>query len=190
MLAPSGPSLLPCGGAVPQSTGLSYPFPSVSLVGKNSKGPEQSPGPPPALPSSSLENITQCWQSVVQEQVGSLEALREEGVVAGCGSFMSLLPSQVSRFLAAAWRASDFVPRYCKLYAHLQRVGSELFGLRAAFTLALRSGFSGALLQQSFLTTAHVSATAWASLRHLPLTLLPPPISSSSWLAVPCAAPR
>jgi len=50
------------------------------------------------------------------------------------------------------------VPRYCKLYERLQRAGLELFGPRAAFTLALRSGFSGALLQQSFLTTAHVSA--------------------------------
>lgn len=67
------------------------------------------------------------------------------------------LPLQVSRFLAAAWRAPDFVPRYCKLYAHLQRAGTELFGPRVAFTLALRSGFSGALLQQSFLTAAHVS---------------------------------
>lgn len=52
------------------------------------------------------------------------------------------------------------MPRYCKLYEHLQRAGSELFGPRAAFTLALRSGFSGALLQQSFLTAAHVSTTS------------------------------
>lgn len=50
------------------------------------------------------------------------------------------------------------MPRYCKLYERLQRAGLELFGPRAAFTLALRSGFSGALLQQSFLTAAHVSA--------------------------------
>uniref|UniRef100_A0A452TS24 Cullin 9 n=1 Tax=Ursus maritimus TaxID=29073 RepID=A0A452TS24_URSMA len=92
---------------------------------------DRSPGPSAALPSSSLRNITQCWLTVVQEQV--------------------------SRFLAAAWRAPDFVPRYCKLYEHLQRAGSELFGPRAAFTLALRSGFSGALLQQSFLTAAHIS---------------------------------
>lgn len=75
-------------------------------------------------------------------------------------SFLSsLLPLsfQASRFLASAWRASDFVTRYCDLYERLQRAGSELFGPRAAFTLALRSGFSGALLQQSFLTAAHVS---------------------------------
>ncbi|XP_008064313.1 cullin-9 [Carlito syrichta] len=98
---------------------------------KNSKGRDRSLAPSPVLPPSSLRNITQCWQSVVQEQV--------------------------SRFLAATWRAPDFVPRYCKLYEHLERAGSELFGPRAAFTLALRSGFSGALLQPSFLTAAHVS---------------------------------
>ncbi|XP_071074568.1 cullin-9 isoform X3 [Dasypus novemcinctus] len=107
------------------------PEPSSRPFSKNSKGRERSPGPSPVLPSSSLRNITQCWLSVVQEQV--------------------------SRFLAAAWRAPDFVPRYCDLYEQLQRAGSELFGPRAAFTLALRSGFSGALLQQSFLTTAHMS---------------------------------
>ncbi|XP_023480732.1 cullin-9 [Equus caballus] len=107
------------------------PEPSTRPFSKNSKGRDRSPVPSPVLPSSSLRNITQCWLSVVQEQV--------------------------SRFLAAAWRAPDFVPRYCELYEHLQRAGSELFGPRAAFTLALRSGFSGALLQQSFLTAAHMS---------------------------------
>uniref|UniRef100_A0A480VBZ0 Cullin-9 n=1 Tax=Sus scrofa TaxID=9823 RepID=A0A480VBZ0_PIG len=107
------------------------PEPSTRPLSRNSKGRDRSPGPSPVLPSSSLRNITQCWLSVVQEQV--------------------------SRFLAAAWRAPDFVPRYCDLYERLQRAGSELFGPRAAFTLALRSGFSGALLQQSFLTAAHMS---------------------------------
>nr|XP_013012193.1 cullin-9 isoform X2 [Cavia porcellus] len=103
----------------------------ISTVSKNNKGHDPSPVPVPVPSSSSLRNITQCWQNVVQ--------------------------AQVSRFLAAAWRAPDFVPRYCKLYAHLQRAGTELFGPRVAFTLALRNGFSGALLQQSFLTAAHVS---------------------------------
>uniref|UniRef100_A0A8C7AZL3 Cullin 9 n=1 Tax=Neovison vison TaxID=452646 RepID=A0A8C7AZL3_NEOVI len=107
------------------------PEPSTRPISKNSKTRDRSPGPSAALPSSSLRNITQCWLSVVQ--------------------------GQVSRFLAASWRAPDFVPRYCKLYEHLQRAGSELFGPRAAFTVALRSGFSGALLQQSFLTAAHIS---------------------------------
>ncbi|GAB1301121.1 Cullin-9 [Apodemus speciosus] len=103
--------------------------PSSQPFSKNSKGHDGSPVP--ARPSTTLRNITQCWLGVVQ--------------------------GQVSRFLAAAWRASDFVPRYCNLYERLQRAGSELFGPRAAFTLALRSGFSGALLQQSFLTAAHIS---------------------------------
>ncbi|XP_053769849.1 cullin-9 isoform X2 [Desmodus rotundus] len=110
--------------------GLS-PEPSTHPFSKNRKGQDRSPGPSPVLPSSSLRSITQCWLSVVQEQV--------------------------SRFLAVAWRAPDFVPRYCALYERLQRAGSELFGPRAAFTLALHSGFSGALLQQSFLTTTHMS---------------------------------
>ncbi|XP_075411176.1 cullin-9 isoform X2 [Tenrec ecaudatus] len=111
------------------------PGPSPELCprpfSKNSKGRDRGLGPPPVLPSSSLRNITQCWLRVVQEQV--------------------------SRFLAEAWGAPDFVARYCQLYEHLQRAGSELFGPRAAFTLALRSGFSAALLQQSFLTAAHMS---------------------------------
>ncbi|XP_062953401.1 cullin-9 isoform X2 [Cynocephalus volans] len=108
------------------------PSPELSTrpFSKNSKDQDRSSAPSAVLPSSSLRNITQCWLSVVQEQV--------------------------SRFLVVAWRAPDFVPRYCELYEHLQRAGSELFGPRAAFTLALRSGFSGALLQQSFLTTAHI----------------------------------
>ncbi|XP_007934405.1 cullin-9 [Orycteropus afer afer] len=107
------------------------PEPLPQPFSKNSKGRDRSPGPSPVLLSSSLRNITQCWLSVVQEQV--------------------------SRFLAAAWRAPDFVSRYCELYERLQTAGSELFGPRAAFTLALCSGFSGALLQQSFLTAAHMS---------------------------------
>lgn len=137
------------------------PLPSVSAVSKNSKSRDRSPGPSAALPSSSLRNITQCWLTVVQEQVsaGRLQ-VGGRGAASLLHLMFLLLPSQVSRFLAAAWRAPDFVPRYCKLYERLQRAGSELFGPRAAFTLALRSGFSGALLQQSFLTAAHVSTTS------------------------------
>ncbi|KAM5263615.1 cullin-9 [Ctenodactylus gundi] len=111
------------------------PAPSPELptrpFSKNSKGHSHGPAPSAVLPSSSLRNITRCWLRVVQEQV--------------------------SRFLAASWRAPDFVPCYCRLYEHLQKAGSELFGRRAAFMLALRSGFSGALLQQSFLTATHIS---------------------------------
>ena len=73
------------------------------------------------------------------------------------------------------------MPRYCDLYERLQRAGSELFGPRAAFTLALRSGFSGALLQQSSLTAAHVSPAKCqalaAALCHLPLFLTLPILS-------------
>lgn len=151
-------------------------LPSVPTVGKNSKSQNGSPVLSPVLPSSSLRNITQCWLSVVQEQVGRSKSVRRDGT--WCPSFMSHLPLslQVSRFLAAAWRASDFVPRYCSLYERLQRAGLELFGPRAAFTVALRSGFSGALLQQSFLTATHVSPAqyqAWAATLSLSSTLLP-----------------
>ncbi|XP_066106934.1 cullin-9 isoform X1 [Saccopteryx bilineata] len=107
------------------------PEPWAHPSSRNRKGQDWSPGPSPVLPSSSLRNMAQCWLSVVQ--------------------------GQVSRFLVATWKAPDFVPRYCTLYEHLQRAGSELFGPRAAFTLALHSGFSGALLQQSFLSAAHIS---------------------------------
>ena len=104
---------------------------------------------------------------------------------------------QVSTFLAAAWRAPDFVPRYCKLYERLQRAGLELFGPRAAFTLALRSGFSGALLQQSFLTAAHVSAGPsslpgpfWSALSS-PSSPDPRNYAPSSWFALALSvAPR
>uniref|UniRef100_A0A4X2KET4 Cullin 9 n=1 Tax=Vombatus ursinus TaxID=29139 RepID=A0A4X2KET4_VOMUR len=99
--------------------------------GKNSKSRELNSGAGLGPPGGSLRGITQCWRGVVQEQV--------------------------SRFLTAAWQAPDLVPSYCNIYERLQSAGAELFGPRAAFTLALRQGFSGALLQLSFLTAAHVS---------------------------------
>lgn len=101
--------------------------------------------------------------------------------------FMSCLTLslQVSRFLAAAWRASDFVPRYCNLYERLQRAGAELFGQRAAFTLALRSGFSGALLQQSFLTAAHVSPAKFQARAVTLCHLLPFPFTSLHFPSLP-----
>ncbi|XP_043818702.1 cullin-9-like isoform X3 [Dromiciops gliroides] len=99
--------------------------------GKNSRSRELNSGVGLGPPGGSLRGITQCWRGVVQEQV--------------------------SRFLTAAWQAPDLVPRYCAIYERLQSAGAELFGPRAAFTLALRQGFSGALLQLSFLTAAHVS---------------------------------
>ncbi|XP_074166956.1 cullin-7 isoform X3 [Sminthopsis crassicaudata] len=99
--------------------------------GKNSKSRELNSGAGLGPPGGSLRGITQCWRGVVQEQV--------------------------SRFLTAAWQAPDLVPSYCDIYERLQSAGAELFGPRAAFTLALHQGFSGALLQLSFLTAAHVS---------------------------------
>lgn len=51
-------------------------LPSVSTVSKNSKSQNGSPAsalapaPAPVCPSASLRNITQCWLSVVQGQVG------------------------------------------------------------------------------------------------------------------------
>ncbi|XP_027694231.1 cullin-9-like isoform X2 [Vombatus ursinus] len=98
---------------------------------KNSKSQDLNSEAGLGPPGSSLRGITQCWRGVVQEQV--------------------------SRFLTAAWQAPDLVPSYCDVYERLQSAGAELFGPQAAFTLALRQGFSGALLQLSFLTAAHVS---------------------------------
>uniref|UniRef100_A0A8C4VCE7 Cullin 9 n=1 Tax=Gopherus evgoodei TaxID=1825980 RepID=A0A8C4VCE7_9SAUR len=80
---------------------------------------------------SSMTGITQCWRGVVQQQV--------------------------KRFLESAWQGPDFVERYCRLYRGLHSAMEELFGQQTAFALALRQGFSGGLLQLSFLTAMHVS---------------------------------
>ncbi|XP_038616953.1 cullin-7 [Tachyglossus aculeatus] len=87
--------------------------------------------PEPGVQEGSLRAITHCWSGVVQ--------------------------GQVKRFLAAAGRAPDFVPRYCELYRRLQAAGAELFGAcQAGFVPALRRGFSAALQQLPFLTASHV----------------------------------
>uniref|UniRef100_A0A8C8SQS2 Cullin 9 n=1 Tax=Pelusios castaneus TaxID=367368 RepID=A0A8C8SQS2_9SAUR len=80
---------------------------------------------------SGLTGITECWRGLVQQQV--------------------------QRFLASAWQEPDFVERYCHVYLGLRGATEELFGQQAAFALALRQGFSGGLLQLSFLTAMHVS---------------------------------
>uniref|UniRef100_A0A8C4YIG8 Cullin-9 n=1 Tax=Gopherus evgoodei TaxID=1825980 RepID=A0A8C4YIG8_9SAUR len=94
-----------------------------------------SKGPCPAglwgKKPSSMTGITQCWRGVVQQQV--------------------------KRFLESAWQGPDFVERYCRLYRGLRSAMEELFGQQTAFALALRQGFSGGLLQLSFLTAMHVS---------------------------------
>uniref|UniRef100_A0A8C5S8D1 Cullin-9 n=1 Tax=Laticauda laticaudata TaxID=8630 RepID=A0A8C5S8D1_LATLA len=81
-----------------------------------------------ASPSSS---ITQCWKDVVQQQVKC--------------------------FLESSWQAPDFVEQYCRTYQRLRTAMEELFGQQISFMLALCHGFSGALLQLSFLTAMHVS---------------------------------
>uniref|UniRef100_A0A8C6VAS5 Cullin-9 n=1 Tax=Naja naja TaxID=35670 RepID=A0A8C6VAS5_NAJNA len=81
-----------------------------------------------ANPSSS---ITQCWKDVVQQQVKC--------------------------FLESSWQAPDFVEQYCRTYQRLRTAMEELFGQQISFMLALCHGFSGALLQLSFLTAMHVS---------------------------------
>uniref|UniRef100_A0A665X206 Cullin 7 n=1 Tax=Echeneis naucrates TaxID=173247 RepID=A0A665X206_ECHNA len=51
----------------------------------------------------------------------------------------------------------DFVERYRTLYLRLKNAMEELFGQQTAFVLALRHGFSAALLQLSILRAMHVS---------------------------------
>lgn len=49
--------------------------------------------------------------------------------------------------------------RYRNMYLRLKNAMEELFGQQTAFVLALRHGFSAALLQLSILTAMHVSYT-------------------------------
>ncbi|XP_056616045.1 cullin-9 isoform X1 [Triplophysa dalaica] len=81
--------------------------------------------------SSSIAGIALCWQGVVQRQV------------------KSLLDSTSSR--------PDFVECYRNMFLRLKNAMEELFGQHTAFVLALRHGFSAALLQLSILTAMHVS---------------------------------
>uniref|UniRef100_A0A8D0G4D8 Cullin 9 n=1 Tax=Sphenodon punctatus TaxID=8508 RepID=A0A8D0G4D8_SPHPU len=101
--------------------------------GKNGKNKETSSGAVkmPVKKPSSMTGITQCWRGVVQQQV--------------------------KRFLESSWQAPDFVERYRSIYLRLRNAMEELFGQQTSFTLALRHGFSGGLLQLSFLTAMHVS---------------------------------
>ncbi|XP_031694076.1 cullin-9, partial [Anarrhichthys ocellatus] len=81
--------------------------------------------------SSSIAGIALCWQGVVQRQV--------------------------KRFLESSCSLPDFVERYRTLYLRLKNAMEELFGQQTAFVLALRHGFSSALLQLSILRAMHVS---------------------------------
>ncbi|KAH0622781.1 hypothetical protein JD844_025442 [Phrynosoma platyrhinos] len=107
--------------------------PPVKSNGKNGKNKESSSGAVKAAVKkpSSTTGITQCWKGVVQQQV--------------------------KRFLESSWQASDFVEQYCSTYLRLRTAMEELFGQQMSFMLALCHGFSGGLLQLSFLTAMHVS---------------------------------
>lgn len=65
--------------------------------------------------------------------------------------------SQVKKFLELSCNLLDFVERYRSLYLRLKNAMEELFGQQTAFVLALRQGFSAALLQLSILQAMHVS---------------------------------
>ncbi|XP_031435313.1 cullin-9 isoform X2 [Clupea harengus] len=81
--------------------------------------------------TSSIAGIALCWQGVVQRQV--------------------------KKFLDSTCSLPDFVERYRAMYLRLKNAMEELFGQQTAFVLALRQGFSAALLQLSILTAMHVS---------------------------------
>nr|XP_060610432.1 cullin-9-like [Anolis sagrei ordinatus] len=107
--------------------------PPVKSNMKNGKNKESSSGAAKAVvyKPSNTTDITQCWKGVVQQQV--------------------------KQFLETFWQASDFVEQYCNTYLCLRTAMEELFGQQMSFMLALRQGFSGGLLQLSFLTAMHVS---------------------------------
>uniref|UniRef100_A0A8C7TR66 Cullin 7 n=1 Tax=Oncorhynchus mykiss TaxID=8022 RepID=A0A8C7TR66_ONCMY len=86
---------------------------------------------PPIKCSDSIAGIALCWQGVVQRQV--------------------------KKFLDSTCSLPDFVERYRNMYLRLKNAMEELFGQQTAFVLALRHGFSAALLQLSILTAMHVS---------------------------------
>uniref|UniRef100_UPI003AB094B1 cullin-9 n=1 Tax=Centroberyx gerrardi TaxID=166262 RepID=UPI003AB094B1 len=81
--------------------------------------------------TSSIAGIALCWQGVVQRQV--------------------------KKFLDCSCSLPDLVERYRSLYLRLKNAMEELFGQQTAFVLALRHGFSAALLQLSILRAMHVS---------------------------------
>lgn len=66
-------------------------------------------------------------------------------------------PPQVQKFLESSCNLPDFVERYRSLFVRLKTAMEEMFGQQTAFVLALRQGFSGALLQLSVLKATHVS---------------------------------
>ncbi|XP_062256366.1 cullin-9 isoform X1 [Platichthys flesus] len=96
-----------------------------------SSSSSSSSAKPKVKSSSSIAGIALCWQGVVKRQV--------------------------KKFLELSSRHPDFVERYRTLYLRLKNAMEELFGQQTAFVLALRHGFSAALLQLSILRAMHVS---------------------------------
>ncbi|XP_062852004.1 cullin-9 isoform X2 [Trichomycterus rosablanca] len=114
--------------------------PPVKSNGKEGKNKEtsavtssssSSSAKPKVKNTSSIAGIALCWQGIVQQQV--------------------------KKFLDATYTLPDFVERYKNMYLRLKNAMEELFGQQTAFVLALRQGFSAALLQLSILTAMHVS---------------------------------
>ncbi|XP_019715818.1 cullin-9 isoform X2 [Hippocampus comes] len=109
--------------------------PPVKSQGKESKNKDgaatASLSVKPPAKKSSIADMAACWQVVVLQQVKS--------------------------FLEGNCEHPDFVERYRTLYVRLKKATEELFGQQTAFVLALRHGFSAALLQLSILRAMHVS---------------------------------
>uniref|UniRef100_A0A671LCY2 Cullin-9-like n=1 Tax=Sinocyclocheilus anshuiensis TaxID=1608454 RepID=A0A671LCY2_9TELE len=107
----------------------------VDTKGKNKEttavSSSSSSSKPKVKNTSSIAGIALCWQGVVQRQVKS--------------------------FLDSTCSLPDFVELYRGLFLRLKNAMEELFGQHTAFVLALRQGFSAALLQLSILTAMHVS---------------------------------
>ncbi|XP_029927070.1 cullin-9 isoform X2 [Myripristis murdjan] len=121
----------------PDTEELKPPVKSNGKEGKNkdntaaSSSSSSSSAKPKVKSTSSIAGIALCWQGVVQRQV--------------------------KKFLDSSFSLPDFVERYRTLYLRLKNAMEELFGQQTAFVLALRHGFSAALLQLSILRAMHVS---------------------------------
>uniref|UniRef100_A0A8D2L9A9 Cullin 9 n=1 Tax=Varanus komodoensis TaxID=61221 RepID=A0A8D2L9A9_VARKO len=119
------------------------------LVHVDSSSPEPEDLKPPVKSSECPPGSWDCHFLGPAERAGRVWVL----VRSRC----SCCPAQVKRFLESSWQAPDFVERYCSTYQRLRTAMEELFGQQMSFMLALCHGFSGGLLQLSFLTAMHVS---------------------------------
>uniref|UniRef100_A0A8C5S4L7 Cullin-9 n=1 Tax=Laticauda laticaudata TaxID=8630 RepID=A0A8C5S4L7_LATLA len=118
------------------------------LVHVDSAGPELEELKPPV-------KMSECPPlGQISEKVASPSSSLDKKVEM-CLCLFSVV--QVKCFLESSWQAPDFVEQYCRTYQRLRTAMEELFGQQISFMLALCHGFSGALLQLSFLTAMHVS---------------------------------